>query len=236
MPSTRSTRHTRRVRVVFLHGTGSAGPNAWPLQAATLGDQAHFLRRVHDGDHPDHVRPVVLDALAPRGHLVAHSYGCVTAVLAAAACPDVVASLVLCEPPFVGLTAGWPQTDAHVAALAPLFDRKDDPTFTDLEFSAGFARAVGMPVPDFTPEQLARSAARLRAFTPAWLIPLDPAIVSEVPTLVVTSGARDIYDEVAQVLEGHGARRLVLAGYGHRVQDHPAATTHFQAFWASVPD
>ena len=164
------------------------------------------------------------------------SYGCVTAVLAAAACPDVVASLVLCEPPFVGLTAGWPQTDAHVAALAPLFDRKDDPTFTDLEFSAGFARAVGMPVPDFTPEQLARSAARLRAFTPAWLIPLDPAIVSEVPTLVVTSGARDIYDEVAQVLEGHGARRLVLAGYGHRVQDHPAATTHFQAFWASVPD
>jgi hypothetical protein len=73
----------------------------------------------------------------------------------------------------------------------------------------------------------------LRAFTPAWLIPLDPAVVGLIPTLVVTSGARDSYDEVAQVSGGH---RLVLPGYGHRVQDHPDATTHFQAFWASGPE
>ena len=231
MPLPRLTRHTRPVRVVFLHGTGSAGPGAWPLQAADLGDGADFIRRVHDGDHPDHVQPVVLDALQPRGHLVAHSYGCVSAVLAAADRPDAVASLILCEPPFVGLTAGWPETDSHVAALAPLLERKNDPTFTDLEFSAGFARAVGMPVPDFTPEQLARSAARLRAFTPAWLIPIDPRVVGRVPTLVVTSGTRDIYDEVAQVLESHGATRLVLPGFGHRVQDHPDATAAFRQFW-----
>jgi len=201
---------------------------------ADLGERAHFVRRVHDSDHPDHVQPVVLDALAPRGHLVAHSYGCVTAVLAATHRPDLVASLVLCEPPFVGLTAGWPHTDAHVAALAPLFDRKDDPTFTDLEFSAGFARAVGMPVPDFTPEQLARSARRLRAFTPAWAIPLDPAVVGRIPTLVVTSGNEDIYDEVAQVLHSYGAQRQLLAGHGHRVQDHPEATATFRTFWISV--
>ena len=231
MPLPRRARHTRAVSIVFLHGTGSAGPKAWPLQAAALGDEAHFVRRVHDGDHPDHVQPVVIDALAPRGHLVAHSYGCVSAVLAATERPDVVASLVLCEPPFVGLTAGWPETDAHVAALAPLFERRSDPTFTDLELSAGFATAVGMPVPDFTPDQLARSAARLRAFTPAWLIAIDPTIVGRVPTLVVTSGNRDIYDEVAYLLEGHGATRLVLSGHGHRVQDHPDATAAFRRFW-----
>ena len=220
--------------MVFLHGTGSAGANAWPRQVADFGDTAHFIRRVHEGDHPDHVQPVVLEAIAPRGHLVAHSYGCVSAVLAATQRPERVSSLVLCEPPFVGLSAGMPQTDAHVAGLAPLFDRKDDPTFTDLEFSAGFARAVGMPVPDFTPEQVARSAARLRAFTPAWLIPIDPALVARVPTLVVTSGTSDIYDEVAQVLASHGASRLILGGYGHRVQDHPEASAAFQQFWSSL--
>ena len=38
-------------------------------------------------------------------------------------------------------------------------------------------------------------------------------------------------DEVAQVLESHGATRLVLPGFGHRVQDHPDATAAFRQFW-----
>ncbi len=222
------------VRVVFLHGTGTAGPRAWPRQVEALGDEAHFVARVHDGDHPEHVIPAVAEALRPGGHLVAHSYGCVSAILTAAAYPSLVASLVLCEPPFVALTAGQPLTDEHVAGLRPIFDRRDGEGVTDHELAAGFAEAVGMPVPDFTPDQLARAAARLRAFTPAWRFPVDPTVVERVPTLVVTSGTADFYDEVAAELARHGAERLVLAGCGHRVQDHPDATAAMQRFWARV--
>ena len=59
-------------------------------------------------------------------------------------------------------------------------------------------------------------------------------LVARVPTLVVTSGTSDIYDEVAQVLASHGASRLILGGYGHRVQDHPEASAAFQQFWSSL--
>lgn len=225
------------MRVVFLHGTGVHGPAAWPRQVPEL-PEAVFLERVHPGDHPDAVVPSLVQALAPRAHLVSHSYGGLSALRLAAARPELVTSLVLCEPPAIVLTRGRPRTERHLADLRPIFERRDGTGVSDLELAAGFSAAVGMPVPDFTAEQLARAAARLRAFTPAWQIEVDASVVAQVPTLVVTSGADDFYDEIAAVLAHHGAQRLVLTGQGHRVQDHPEATAAFRRFWADhrAPD
>lgn len=217
---------------VFVHGTGTAGARAWPLQQALA--EASFVERVHDGDHPDFVVPAIHAALAPQGHLVAHSYGCLSAILAAGAAPGEVASLVLCEPPFLSLTAQRPRSLEHIARLRPVFERRDREGIADEDLVVGFATAVGMPPPHLSPGQLATAARRLRAFTPAWLFEVDPTVVQRIPTLVVSSGADDFYDEIAAELQRHGARRVLLPGTGHRVQDHPRATATFREFWAQA--
>ncbi len=65
--------------------------------------------------------------------------------------------------------------------------------------------------------------ARLRALRPPWGTGLTAGRQLRVPTLVVTGGWSELYEEVAQGLVALGARHAVLPGRGHRVQDHPDA-------------
>src|SRR5665647_3570818 len=52
------------------------------------------------------------------------------------------------------------------------------------------------------------------------------------PTLVVTGGWNALYDEVAETLVEAGARRVVLAGYEHRPQDHEQASRLLLEHWS----
>lgn len=45
-----------------------------------------------------------------------------------------------------------------------------------------------------------------------------------VPTLVVTGGWNQVYDDIATALRLRGAQHLALDGSGHRPQDDPRAT------------
>jgi pimeloyl-ACP methyl ester carboxylesterase len=222
------------VKVVFVHGAGRAGSDAWPQQAAARqarpGGLWHFLPRGQDGDDAgrDAQRVLVRLRAGGGGHVVAHSYGGNAALLAAGQEPDLVRSLVLFEPACLDLARGGPAVEEHIAAMAPVFDVADDLSVSAREFSARFAAATGTEPPRLPERELEEAVARLRGLRPPWGTGLQPRL--PVPTLVVTGGWSELYEEIARALVALGARHVVLSGRGHRVQDHPDASRLLGAF------
>jgi pimeloyl-ACP methyl ester carboxylesterase len=227
--------------VVFVHGAGRAGDKAWPAQRH-LGSEfrLEFIERVgyrakEDSLPTDFSGDVarVLAALGDGGHIVAHSYGAIAAIMAAQERPDAVTSLVLFEPASMSLARGGPLVEAHVAALSPVLEQAAEST--DLEFEAAFMMALRAPA---TTERVTKEARlrarRLRLQTAPWHAPLNWAGLSLPPTLVVTGGWSALYDEVAQVFAAHGAQRATLAGAGHRPQDAAGANEFMVDFWNSL--
>lgn len=221
-----------------MYGAGDGGPGGWPVQAAA-SPEATFLDRLAPTDadpvpfdEPERDARRIVEALDGSGHLVAHSGGAVAALLAAAQAPGAVRSLTLFEPACLGLARGRPAVDEMVAAMAAVFDRSADPELADGEFTHHFLLAMGVPGTDPADPEYAAVGARLRRSTPPWEPPLELAAVSRVRTLVVTGGWSAAFDEVAEVLVGAGARRVVVPGTGHGPQFHPdgqAAMAEFQA-------
>jgi len=117
------------VPVVFVHGAGGAGVDAWPLQAAAPEAGWHFLPRHPEGDDAGRDSRRVVDLLASSGggHLVAHSYGANAALLAAQARPGLVRSLALPEPACLDLARGIPAVEEHVPDLGPVFSPPSAP-------------------------------------------------------------------------------------------------------------
>lgn len=236
-------------RVVFVHGAGSFGAAAWPKQhGMALAYDALFLRR-HGFDPVAEPLPTdfaadaatVLRALADDGrgaaggHVVAHSQGAISAMMAAVERPDLVQSLTLVEPACFSLTAELPATAAHRALLQPLFDVRHQ--LSDEDFHREFVRrvfaahapvrgGVGAPAADD-----GREARRLRRQAPGWDAPLH--IVPGVPTLVLTGGWEPLYEEIAGYLRETGALHRTAPG-GHRPQDSREGDLAIRTFIADV--
>lgn len=222
-------------RIVFVHGSGRFGAAAWPKQHRLAGRYDCLFVKRYGFDAAAAPQPtdfdadarIVLQNLNGRpGHLVAASQGAISAMMAAVARPDLVKSLSLFEPACLSLTADLPATMQHRALVGPLFDRRD--SMDDSEFLREFVRLVysteaQMPAS----EDAQRSAARLRLQRPPWEAPLD--IVPGVPTLVVTGAWEPLYEEVAEYLEGTGARHI-HAGGDHRPQDTAAGHQALEDF------
>lgn len=236
-------------RVVFVHGAGSSGAAAWPKQhGMALNYDALFLRRhgydpVAEPLETDFAADaaIVLSALSDDGrdraggHVVAHSQGAISAMMAAVERPDLVHSLTLVEPACLSLTADQPATAAHRALMQPLFEVRHH--LSDEDFHREFVRRVfaahtpaqatlGAPNPE---DQ--REARRLRLQAPPWDAPLQ--IVPGVPTLVLTGGWEPLYEEIAGYLRETGALHRNAAG-GHRPQDSSEGNRLIRAFIADV--
>jgi pimeloyl-ACP methyl ester carboxylesterase len=226
------------MRAVFMYGAGDGGPDGWPVQAAASPESC-FLDRPEPTDadpipfdDPQRDATRIVAALGGSSHLVAHSGGAVAALLAAAEAPAAVRSLTLFEPACLGPARGRPAVDEMVAAMAAVYDLRADPELSDGEFTHHFLLAMGVPGTDPADPEYAAVGARLRRSTPPWETPLPLDVVSRVSTLVVTGGWSPAFDEVAEVLVGAGARRVVVPGTGHGPQFHPdgqAAMAEFQA-------
>src|ERR687887_198110 len=63
--------------------------------------------------------PLVADLLEDGAHLVAHSYGGVVSLYAAALRPEAVRSLTVIEPPAFGIARGHPAVDRLRQGLGP---------------------------------------------------------------------------------------------------------------------
>lgn len=214
------------VRTLFLHGAGRSGVAAWPHQVAMGCDEWTFLERSEEGDDPQRDARRIVDVVShdDGGVIVAHSYGANAAVLASQRCPELVRGLVLFEPACFDLARGCAGVEAEISRMAPVFESATDPSVSDLEFSALFAAASGLPVPNLPAGELALQAARLRTLASPWNTGIDPSLGLPVRCVVVTSANSALYEEVAEALVALGAQHLILPGTGHRPQDSADVT------------
>lgn len=231
-------------RVVFVHGSGSFGSAAWPKQhGMALAYDALFLRRSGFDAEAEPLETdfaadtaIILGALsdegrgAAGGHVVAHSQGAISAMMAAVERPDLVYSLTLVEPACLSLTAELPATAAHRSLMGPLFDVRHQ--LGDEDFQREFVRrAFSAEAPGPTTPEARKAARRLRLQAPPWEAPLH--IVPGVPTLVLTGGWEPLYEEIAGYLRETGALHRTAAG-GHRPHDSVEGDRIIRSFLADV--
>jgi pimeloyl-ACP methyl ester carboxylesterase len=91
--------------IVFLHGAGRAGASNWPAQAGSAETRFHFLDRDAPFDDAERDAGRLIKAVGSGGHVVAHSYGAIAAMLAAARSSR-IRSLVLVEPACFSIARG----------------------------------------------------------------------------------------------------------------------------------
>lgn len=224
--------HRPVVRTVFVHGRGRTGPSAWPLFAAEENPDHVFLERTCPADQPERDADRVLEALGGRGHVVAHSYGTITGMLAAQRRPDRMRSLVLLEPACFDVARGGRHVERHISALAPVFALAGDPEVDGRDFLERFAAGMGSTSLELDPSTCEDVAARIRATPAPWEISLRTDTPRLVPTLVITSDRWPIYTEVAEALAAKGAEHLVLPGADHRPQDDEGTRALIDRFQA----
>ena len=208
-------------RTIFVHGSGRAGVQAWPLQADW--PEATFLVRPGFGER-DAPQPTDIDAesqlvnnaCGEGADVIAHSYGAIAAIAAASRADTAVRSLVLCEPAAFSLGRGGPAVEAHIAAIDTVLRAGLAPA----EFQVAFLTALGVVGAELpsTPEALT-AAERAALQLPPWDVDLDPAVFARIPTLVVTGNWNPEYEEIAEALVDLGANHEQLEGHGHRPQD-----------------
>ncbi|UZN02695.1 alpha/beta fold hydrolase [Cellulomonas sp. S1-8] len=219
--------------VVFVHGSGREGADAWPQQAAAAEPGWLFLTREGVADDAARDAQRLLGWLRARGggHVVAHSYGANAAVLAAQIEPAAVRSLALLEPACFDLARGRPAVEEHIAAMTPVFEVADDASVSARDFSRRFSAGMGMEPPDVPDDELRARVSRLRALRPPWGAGLRPQRDLPAGTLVVTGGWSRLYEETAEALVALGAQHVTLEGTGHRVQDDPRASQVLRQHW-----
>lgn len=218
-------------RLVFAHGSGKVGRDAFPLQSLAFPD-AEFPVLPGYGDDEPAVGDVAAGAqsLALRAvevdALVGYSYGGVVAAMAA--CMEQPAALVLIEPTLFQLSRDRPATARLIERVEPIHL---DASLTDEGFGRNLVRALRGEDPGVlvTADAL-RWSRRSRLHGAPWRHPVDPEVFAETPTLVLTGGWSDEYEEVAAALAELGAEHAVLAGHGHRVIDHPDCSERISAF------
>lgn len=162
----------------------------------------------------------IADLLDEPARVVAHSYGCIGALLAVRRRPAEVLSLTVVEPPVFQLAASDPEVRAAVDAFRELCQL---PTLE--AFIAGFqatylGAASGPAVLAADMRQLVRLTINER---PPWTADLPLAAIRDaaVPVLVVSGGQSIIFERCADALArelGPVVERIVLPGAGHAVQ------------------
>jgi pimeloyl-ACP methyl ester carboxylesterase len=228
-------------RVVFVHGSGRSGRDAWPLQQGVkLARQSVYLTRPGFGADEEPVRTdfaaeanMVVAACGRGAHVVAASYGAIAALGAVALAPEAIRSVVLIEPTVFSLGRGLPAVEAHIRALQPVMNQA--PRLAAADFLVKFFTALGAvdPVRPTTTEAL-RVAERMRLQRPPWEANFDPAVIRFVPTLVVTGNWNPEYEELAARLGDLGATHVHVPGRGHAAQDVEEFNDILRQFWMLI--
>ena len=174
----------------------------------------------------------LLPLLASRPHVVAHSYGVLGTVIAAARRPEDVRSLTLIEPPLYHVADGDPEVERlERIGDAVLQDGLD----ADPQMLREFLRIAGAPgVGDGPlPDAVASGVRRAHGGrVPGEARPqLDRIRAARVPALVASGdhapGLERICDALAVALD---AERLIAPGAGHFVAAAPGFAGHLERF------
>ncbi|WP_199546844.1 alpha/beta fold hydrolase [Streptomyces sp. N35] len=225
--------------VLLVHG--GAGPRTTWGTLAPLAER-WTLARVHRRGYPPSPSPergqdFEVDALdlapllAGRPHVVAHSYGVLGTLIAAAAAPGPVRSLTLIEPPLAYLVPD----DPDVARLERIghavlsYGMDADP-----QTLREFLRIAGASVDEGPlPEGVVAGVRRARgARLPGEARPrLDALREAGVPVLVVSGDHAAAHERICDALAAAlGGERGVHPGAGHFVARAPGFAEHLAAF------
>jgi pimeloyl-ACP methyl ester carboxylesterase len=236
---------------VFVHGSLGSGTGTWKAQRP-LADTYRLLlvdRRgfgespgPEAGDFEVDARDL-LEVMPPYAHLVGHSYGGVAVLLAAAHKPDLVRSLVVIEPPVLGLVRGQLDIEDFIVRIA---EARNAATDAD-DYVRRFLTVFGL-----TPPSGRAEGDALRAATTSWRerppweaeIPLDVLRAAPFPKLVVRGGwdiapqalGRAVFAAVCDVLvERLQAESATIPGVAHSIpRSGPPLNDLLRAFWEAA--
>jgi pimeloyl-ACP methyl ester carboxylesterase len=217
-------------RVVFVHGSMTTSSQSWQRQLP-LADRWKLVivdRRGYEPNLPEENSDFAIDGediaelLEPGDHVVAHSYGTLGAMFAAAARPDVVRSLTLIEPSSVALVRGQPVVEQNIAMHTARLRDFNDPR----AFHVDFATQLGADPADFPdplPAPLERLVRLVMHERPPWeaALQLDALQSAEFPKLIISGGWDTGLEAAADALTdriGPHVERDVITGRGHVVQ------------------
>jgi len=222
-------------RVIFVHGGGQAGADAWKPQ---LSLAAHFrlvipTRLGYPGSPATNREDFEIDAihiaelLGAGAHLVGHSYGAVGAMLAAGLRPASVRSLTVIDAACSAIARGNAVVDDYERQMQKIVqDPPQDPgVFVRAVFGVLDSKAK---LPDPLPPPLLAFGERLRTLRWPWeaAIPLDRLGGTPFPKLVISGGRNPLYEVISDVLQKRlNAERFVLADAGHQIENAASALT-----------
>jgi pimeloyl-ACP methyl ester carboxylesterase len=164
--------------------------------------------------------PLLAELLGDGAHLVAHSYGAVVALYAAAQRPDAVRSLTVSEPGCLRLAAGDERVDMQIVGGERLYELAS--SVEPLEFLRLFRGGVGSThsTPTDLDGELLRGARLLMRERPPWDAdpPLQTLRAAPFPKLVISGGHSPVFEAVCDVLASRfGAQRVVISGRAHTI-------------------
>ncbi|MEU9144060.1 alpha/beta fold hydrolase [Streptomyces sp. NPDC048349] len=225
--------------VLLVHG--GAGPRTTWCAIAPLADR-WTLAYVHRRGYPPSPPPqegqdFAVDALdlAPllvgRPHVVAHSYGALGTLIAAAAAPGSVRSLTLIEPPLNYLVLD----DPAVARLECLGDKVlAQGMNTDRTELREFLHLTGAPIDDGPlPEHVVAGVRRAHGgrLTSEARPQLDAIRDAGVPVLVASGDHAAAYERICDALaDALRGERSVHPGAGHFVAAAPGFAERLETF------
>ena len=228
------------MRAVLVHGSVGNGPATFsalgPLEErfdVVVPNRGGYppgpaLERIDFEEQAVELAPLLEDG----AHLVGHSYG-VISLLIAARYPKRVRSLTVSEPPAFGVARGNPDVEQLVAGLNEFFAAGP---YEPSEYLRGFLVSVGseLRLPEPLPPALEQGARAAMVERPPWEaeIPLDELAAAPFPKLVISGGHHAAFDAVCDVLEERlGADRAVLPGAGHSVPRAPGYAERLLEFF-----
>jgi pimeloyl-ACP methyl ester carboxylesterase len=178
----------------------------------------------------------LLSLLDGRPHVVAHSYGALGAVIAAARRPAQVRSLTLIEPPLFHLIPDDSELQRFRRIGDECLARGLD---TDPSTLREFLRIAGSPVPDDgpLPENVAEAVRRAQGSrSPSEARPrLDVLRDAGIPALVASGDHAPFLERAADALAAElRAQRLVAPGAGHFVAAAPGFGESLERFLVSA--
>lgn len=237
-------------RALFIHGGTPGGGAAAFSQQEPLKERWHLIlpdRPAHglsprQGDE-DFERDADLLAplLEPGTHLIGHSYGGMVALYMAAAHPELVASLVLLEPPAFCFSPDDPVVKDMASQNRALF--KNPPEDPVVMMRSVFAMlGIGVEIPDPAPDFFVDIAKAFAADAVQIRVPdeatVDASILAsaEFPVLVLTSGKIPGFEHIADAIAMQvGGTHTVVPGTDHSVQDAGQSVNEIlEAHWRSA--
>jgi pimeloyl-ACP methyl ester carboxylesterase len=214
--------------VLLVHGSIVDGRRTWRHQRE-LGDDWTVLianRPGFAGSPPlergdfEVEAPLFAELLGDGAHLIGHSYGAVIALLAAAARPDAVRSLIVSEPGLLRLAAGEPVADAMIENGELMY--RSGGAVAPAEFLRHFRAGVHSTheTPDELPDWLERGARMAARERMPWEaeVPFETLAAAPFPKLVISGGHSPVFESVCDVVADRiGGERELLSGRGHTI-------------------